>query len=424
MQHRIKPPDSNRLKGRASRFDIWARKLLLKRLALLDNCLVTTQEDTLIIIEQQTPVERRVVIRINNPRCYSHILLTGTTGAAESYILGYWDCDDLLTLIEVVLAAPALYEKLDSGWAWFREKLESVLHSFNHNSPNGSLKNIRAHYDLGNDFFSLFLDETMAYSSGIFETPTSTLHEASVAKFDRICRKINLSRHDTLIEIGTGWGGFAIHAAKHYGCRVTTTTIAREQYLKTKERVRDEKLEELVTVLDQDYRDLEGSYNKLVSIEMIEAVGHDYLDVYLAKCSSLLQDDGMMLIQGITVSDDRYNAHRRTGSFINKYIFPGSHLLSVTRVCERAAKVTDMFLLSMEDITPHYARTLHAWHQRFVTQLDAVRDLGMSEEFIRMWIFYLVFCEAGFSQRWTGDVHWVFGKPGCTPPTLPLGALP
>ena len=341
MQHRIKPPDSNKLKGRATRFDLWARRALLKKLALLENCQVVPEGDSVITIEQSAPVARRAVVRVNDRRCYSHILLSGTTGAAESYILGYWDCDDLLTLIELVLSSPTMYESFDTGWALLSEKLAAVLHSFNRNSQDRSLKNIMAHYDLGNDFFSLFLDETMAYSSGIFETQESTLHEASIAKFDRICRKLNLTSDDSLIEIGTGWGGFAIHAAKHYGCQVTTTTISREQYVKAKERVHNEGLDELVTVLDQDYRELKGTYSKLVSIEMIEAVGDDYLDVYLAKCGSLLRNDGMMLIQGITVSDDRYDSHRRTGSFINRYIFPGSHLLSIARVCEGVARSSD-----------------------------------------------------------------------------------
>ncbi len=424
MEHRIKPPDLNRVKGTVNRFDVWARSVFLKKLTLIENCSVSVGAPDMITLEQVTPGgSRRAVLHIHDSRCFRHILLTGTTGASESYILGYWDCDDLLTLIEIVLSSPAGYEGLDRGWAWLAEKGEALLHRFKHNSPEGSLRNIMAHYDLGNDFFSLFLDETMAYSCGIFEKPDATLYEASIAKFERICRKLDLSPSDSLIEIGTGWGGFAVYAAKHYGCRVTTTTISREQFAKARERVQQEGLEELVTVVDKDYRDLSGSYSKLVSIEMIEAVGHHYLDRYFSVCSRLLRPDGMMLIQGITVPDHRYHAHRQMGSFINKYIFPGSHLLSVGAVCQSVAASTDMFLVSVEDITPHYARTLNAWRQRFMAKLDDVRALGMSEAFIRMWFFYLVFCEAGFAQRWMGDVHWVFGKPKCRPRALPLGGL-
>jgi len=423
MHHRIKPPDSIKLGSRANRFDRWARRVLLTKLGLIENCTVTVSADDAITLEQRTSgSSRRVVIRINDARGFRHVLLAGTTGAAESYILGYWDCDDLLLLLEVVLSSPAGYESMDSGWAWLAERGAALLHRFNRNSPAGSLKNIMAHYDLGNDFFSLFLDETMAYSCAVFEKPDSTLYEASVAKFDRICHKLDLSRDDTLIEIGSGWGGFAIHAAKHYGCHVTTTTISREQYAKARERVHAEGLDDRVSVIDKDYRALTGTFSKLVSIEMIEAVGHDYLQTYLATCGRLLRDDGMMLIQGITVPDDRYDAHRQLGSFINKYIFPGSHLLSNRIVCDGVTKATDMFLVGVEDITPHYALTLNAWRQRFLVCLDEVRALGMSETFIRMWIFYLVFCEAGFVQRWTGNLQWVFGKPRCKPPTLRLGA--
>lgn len=421
MQHRIKPPDSNKLRGSATRFDRWARSLLLKKLGQIENCRIAADETHAVTLEQAMPgVVRRAVLRINDPRCFSHILLAGTTGAAESYILGYWDCDDLQTLIEIVLSSPAAYTSIDSGWAWLAEKIEAVLSRFNRNSPAGSLKNIMAHYDLGNDFFSIFLDATMAYSCGFFERPDSSLREASVAKFDRICRKLALSSADSLIEIGTGWGGFAVHAAKHYGCRVTTTTISREQYLKARERVQAEGVEELVTVIDKDYRDLTGSYSRLVSIEMIEAVGHDYLETFFGICGRLLRDDGMMLIQGITVPDDRYETHRQVGSFINKYIFPGSHLVSVRSVCAAVTAATDMFLANVEDITPHYVRTLHAWRDGFLANLDKVRALGMSEPFIRMWLFYLIFCEAGFARRWTGDVQWVFGKPGCHPPVMRL----
>ena len=423
MRHRIKPPASNSARGWTARFERALRRILLRKVAQLEHGRITEESPNTFVIEQSAPLARRVTLHIRDPRCYGHILLAGTTGAAESYILGDWDCDDLAALIEIVLSSPRVYEGIDSGWAWLGERVGALLHLRNRNSPEGSLRNIMAHYDLGNDFFGLFLDETMAYSCGVFERPDSTLHEASLAKFERICRKLDLSRDDSLVEIGTGWGGFAIYAAQRYGCRVTTTTISREQYDEARKRVQAAGVGELVTVINQDYRDLTGTYSKLVSIEMIEAVGEDYLNQFLGICGRLLREDGLMAIQGITVPDDRYHKHRQLGSFINKYIFPGSHLVSVRRICEGVAAETDMFLASVEDITPHYARTLREWRHRFEANLDQVRAQGMSEAFIRMWRFYLVFCEAGFTQRWTGDVQWVFGKPRSRPPLLPLGEV-
>ena len=335
-------------------------------------------------------------------------------------MLGLWDSDDLVNAAQTIMANSSVYEGLDSGTAWISERIESVLHRLNKNTPRGSLKNIISHYDLGNEFFGIFLDKTMAYSSGIFETADASLHDASIAKFDHICRKLRLKPTDSLIEIGTGWGGFAVYAAKQYGCRVTTTTISREQLAFATERVKAAGLVDRVSVIDQDYRDLTGTYDKLVSIEMIEAVGHDFLGDFFQKCGSLLAEDGMMALQAITVPDERYSKHKDLGSFINKYIFPGSHLLSVRCICEGIAAETDMHLSNIEDITLHYARTLQLWREAFEAALPRVRALGMSDAFIRMWRFYLAFCEAGFRARWIGDAQLVFSKPSCTDDCLLL----
>jgi len=350
-------------------------------------------------------------ITVHDQRAYTRMMWAGTTGLAEAYIMGLWDADDLVKAARTVIANSAVYEHIDSGAAWISERISSLLHRFNKNTPRGSVKNIVSHYDLGNAFFSIFLDDTMAYSSGIFEHEGATLREASIAKFDHICRKLRLRDTHHVLEIGTGWGGFAIHAAREYGCRVTTTTISREQFVYATERVKKAGLSDRVTVIAKDYRELDGQYDRLVSIEMIEAVGDAFLDSFFAKCGSLLKPNGMLALQAITISDDRYAQHKGSGSFINRYIFPGSHLLSVSKICDGIASQTDMHLCNIEDITLHYARTLQLWRERFEKNLDRVRSLGMSDAFIRMWIFYLAFCEAGFAERWLGDLQFVFSKP-------------
>jgi cyclopropane-fatty-acyl-phospholipid synthase len=421
MKHRIKPPDRTRVGSSIRLLDRIARHLLLAKLGTLRRGQITVDDGTRHVLGSSAGGSLEpVTVSVRDPRCYRRMLFCGTTGAAEAYILGLWDTDDLPGAISTIMANGELYERMDSGFGWLFERVEGILHRLNKNTPHGSLKNIVSHYDLGNDFFSLFLDETMAYSSGIFEHEHSTLREASEAKFDHICRKLRLKPSDTLIEIGTGWGGFAIHAAKHYGCHVTTTTISREQYAYARDRVKQAGLSESVNVIDQDYRDLTGSYDKLVSIEMIEAVGDDFLGIFFRKCSSLLNDRGLMALQAITVSDERYERHKRLGSFINKYIFPGSHLLSARCICDGIAEETDMHLSNIEDITPHYARTLCCWRERFISKLEKVREMAISEEFIRMWIFYLACCEAGFAQRWIGDMQLVFAKPKCEEYTLVL----
>jgi cyclopropane-fatty-acyl-phospholipid synthase len=285
--------------------------------------------------------------------------------------------------------------------------------------------NIAAHYDLGNDFYALFLDRTMTYSSGLFESPDATLEEASLAKYDRICRKLTLSSRDHVLEIGTGWGGFALHAATNYGCRVTTTTISRAQQDFARERIRGAGLEGRVDVLLQDYRNLTGKYDKLVSIEMIEAVGHHYLNAFFNACSGLLKDDGEMLLQAITIRDQVFDRHKRSVDFIKRYIFPGSCIPSVAAISLAVARVTDLRLFHLEDITPHYARTLQAWRRKFFDNLEEVRKLGYPETFIRMWEYYLSYCEAGFAERYLGDAQMLFTKPLSRkeplPPGLPKG---
>ncbi len=305
----------------------------------------------------------------------------------------------------------AVMEAMDSGLARLASPVRKLLHYLNRNTKDGSARNIAAHYDLGNDFFELILDRTLMYSCAIFERPDATLDEAALAKVERICRKLELRPTDHLVEIGTGWGGFAIHAAKNYGCRVTTTTISLAQHGYAVKRIAAEGLQERITVLLKDYRDLEGQFDKAVSIEMIEAVGHHFVDSYFRKCSGLLKPDGMMLLQAITIADQNYKSALRNVDFIKKYIFPGSFIPSVTALCDSITRASDLRLFHLEDLTPNYAETLKHWRLRLFQHLDRVRSLGYPEEFIRMWEFYLCYCEGGFRERYIGDVQMLLTKP-------------
>jgi cyclopropane-fatty-acyl-phospholipid synthase len=304
-------------------------------------------------------------------------------------------------------------EAMDSRWSLLSRPLRRLFHFLHRNSRNGSARNIAAHYDLGNELYELMLDETMAYSCGIFANEQTTLAEASRAKFDAACRKLELQPGDHLLEIGTGWGGMAIHAAQHYGCRVTTTTISRRQHDYAAERIARAGLGERITLRFDDYRDLKGSYDKLVSIEMIEAVGARFLDTYFAKCAALLKDSGAMLLQAITIQDQHYRAALRSVDFIQRYVFPGSFIPSVSAIGDSLRRATDMKIFHLEDIGPHYARTLALWRRNFFGNLAAVRRLGLPEQFIRLWEFYLCYCEGGFAERQLGDVQMLLTRPGC-----------
>jgi cyclopropane-fatty-acyl-phospholipid synthase len=333
---------------------------------------------------------------------------------------GFWSTDDLTTLVRIIVLNRRLLTDIEGGLAAFTQPLHWLMHALRKNTQAGSRKNIEAHYDLGNDFYRLWLDATMTYSCNIFERDGATLEEAATAKYDRICRKLAFRPDDHVLEIGTGWGGFAVHAAKHYGCRVTTTTISQQQHDWAKERFEREGVADRVELLFEDYRDLKGKYDKLVSIEMIEAVGHHFLDTYLKVCSDRLKDNGMMALQAITIIDQAYEAQIRSVDFIRRYIFPGGFIPSITAITRALAKVTDLRLSHLEDLTPHYARTLQVWRERFFANLDAVRKLGYPETFIRMWEYYLCYCEGAFLERYIGNVQMVLAKPDCRiAPILP-----
>lgn len=358
-----------------------------------------------------------VVVQVHDPAFYRAILTGGVLGAGEAYMAGHWSTSDLAGLMRLLLQNLSVYEGLESGLARFLGPARRLENFLRRNTLSGSRRNIHAHYDLGNEFFKLFLDETMAYSSAIFERQDATLAEASVAKMDRLCQRLQLRPEDHLVEIGTGWGGLALHAARHYGCRVTTTTISQEQHRLARQRVADAGLSDRVTVLLQDYRLLEGRYDKLVSVEMIEAVGHQYFDTFFAKCAALLKPDGMMALQAITITDQYFPAYLRGTDFIRKYIFPGGCLTSLLALAQSAGKVSPLRLVHQEDFGLHYAETLRRWRAAFLEQLDAVRAQGYSDAFLRMWEFYLCLCEAGFEEREIGVSQLVYCMPGARPGT-------
>jgi cyclopropane-fatty-acyl-phospholipid synthase len=362
----------------------------------------------------------QATVWIHDERFYTQVLLGGSIGAGEAYMVGYWSADDLTRTIRIILLNREVFAGLDGGWARLTRPLHEILHFLRRNTEEGSRLNIAAHYDLGNDFYELFLDETLTYSCGIFEQAETSLKDASLAKYERICRKLELSPRDHVLEVGTGWGGFAIHAASRYGCRITTTTISRSQYDLARQRVQAAGLQDRVKILFKDYRGLEGSYDKLVSIEMIEAVGHRYLGTFLRCCSDRLKPEAMILLQAITIADHVFQAHKRSVDFIKRYIFPGGCIPSVSAICASMAAETDLRLFHLEDLTPHYVTTLREWRSRFLANGDQVLGLGYSETFLRMWEFYLCYCEAGFAERYLGDVQMLLTKPLCRrSPILP-----
>jgi cyclopropane-fatty-acyl-phospholipid synthase len=402
--------------------DRLARRAVWRQLDRLQvGCITVLDGRQVRVFGNPLDSEPRAAIRVHHPRFYWHTVAGGHLGAAESFLRGEWSCDDLVALIRVFSRNAAVLDEVEGGFARLLKPLQVIAHRWHRNTRRGSRRNIAAHYDLSNEFYALFLDDTMTYSCGIFPRSDATLHEASLEKYDRICRKLELTPRDHVIEVGGGWGGFALYAAGHYGCRVTTTTISQRQYEKAAERIRAANLTDRITLVKQDYRDLDGQFDKLVSIEMIEAVGHEYLPVYFAKCCRLLKPAGMMLLQAITIPDERYDTYRRSADFIQRYVFPGGCLPSLS-VIGRCLKGTDFRLFHLEDFGAHYVRTLLEWRRRFWENIDRVRGLGMSEEFVRMWEFYLCYCAGGFEERQIGVSQILLTKPQCRRKPL-LGTL-
>ncbi|MBK6008392.1 class I SAM-dependent methyltransferase [Ramlibacter ginsenosidimutans] len=387
----------------------FAARVLRSRLALLQHGQVTLVEggrhETFGRASERCALHCTVHVR--DRRFFAEVAFGGSVGAGESFMAGDWWTDDLTALVRILLVNREVLEGLDSGFSRLSEIARRLLHATARNTRTGSRRNIAAHYDIGNDFFERMLDPSMMYSCAFFERADMDLQQAQIAKLDRLCCKLDLQPGDHLLEIGTGWGALAIHAASRYGCRVTTTTISREQHALATERVRAAGLQDRITVLERDYRDLEGRYDKLVSVEMIEAVGHQYFDAFFRRCGELLAPGGTMVLQSITIADAQYEAARDSVDFIKRHIFPGCCIPSVGALVSSAARASALRVVDLEDIGPHYARTLALWRENLFANADALRARGYPDALLRMFDFYLSYCEGGFAERALGDVQFV-----------------
>ncbi|WP_397449809.1 class I SAM-dependent methyltransferase [Pseudomonas sp. NA-150] len=350
-------------------------------------------------------------IHIQDTATWGLVASNGSIGAGEAFIHGYWSTPDLTTVIRVFVSNLDVLDAMEGGLARLSRPFIQGLHWLNRNTRKGSQKNIAAHYDLGNELFEQFLDPTMMYSAAQFLTPDDSLEQAQMNKLDRICQKLALKPTDHLLEIGTGWGSMAIYAAQSYGCRVTTTTLSKEQFAYTEARIIKLGLQDRITLLLEDYRDLTGEFDKLVSIEMIEAVGHRFLPTYFKQCAQLLKKNGLMVLQAITIREQRYEQAKNNVDFIQRYIFPGGALPSVQRMLDIVSRDTDMNLMHMEDFGLHYARTLRIWHDNFRHAHGYLMELGYDDYFLRLWEFYLCYCEGGFLERTIGTAQLVLAKP-------------
>lgn len=410
--------DPRHLTGTAkpTMLDQLARKLVLRQMRRIESGHITVRENGSVSTYGEDPSTAliHVTVDVLDPSFYCDVAFGGTIGAGEAYMRGTWKADDLVNLVRILLRNRDVMEDMDKGSARVTRPLQNLFHKLNRNTRDGARRNISAHYDLGNDFFRLWLDETMMYSSAIFENETDSLADAQRHRLDAICDKLDLGPDDHVVEIGTGWGGFALHAAQTRGCRVTTTTISEQQYALARERVQQAGLEDKIEILLEDYRDLTGRYDKLVSIEMIEAIGSENYEAYFAKCNELLRPGGQMLIQAITTLDRQHELLKKEVDFIQRYIFPGGCLPSVSAMAGAIGRVNELLITSLEDIGRHYALTLKHWRRNFFTQIDKVRALGYPEEFIRMWEFYLTYCEGGFADRAISNVLLVAEKPAYT----------
>lgn len=359
-------------------------------------------------------------ILVRDPRFWAAVAKRGSIGAGEAYAKEWWTSDDPTAVVRLFVRNQEALSGMEEGWARLSRPFFRLYHALRRNTERGSRENIAAHYDLSNEFFSLFLDESMTYSCGIWESPESTLLEASTAKIDRLCRKLDLRPDDHLLEIGTGWGAFAIHAAREYGCRVTTTTISAEQHAVARKRIRDAGLEDRIDLRLEDYRRLEGTFDKLVSVEMIEAVGHAYFEEFFRRCAARLNPKGVMALQAITIADQHYERARDSVDFIQRHIFPGSCIPSITALSTAMTRASDLRLVHMEEIGTHYVPTLAQWRRNLREKYHEARALGFDDELLRLWDFYFCYCEGGFAERHIGNAQLLFARPDARPePILP-----
>ena len=350
-------------------------------------------------------------IVVHDSSFYKDVVMGGSIGASEAYIDGKWTSPNLTRVIQIMAKNQSQLDELDSKTQWLTQFKNLLLRRKNANTEQGSKRNILAHYDIGNELYERFLDPSMQYSSAIYSSEALTLDEAQQNKMRTICERLELSETDHVVEIGTGWGGLAIYMAQHYGCQVTTTTISDAQHNLAEQRIKHLGLTHKITLLKQDYRNLTGQYDKLVSIEMIEAVGHEYMQTFFETCSNLLKPTGKMLVQAITIADGRYEKYRKGVDFIQKYIFPGGCLPSVSVMSNHLATHTDMVIHEVDDIGLHYARTLNDWKTAFDKSWEELQTLGYSEEFKRLWTFYFCYCEGAFLERVISTHHIVARKP-------------
>jgi cyclopropane-fatty-acyl-phospholipid synthase len=396
-------------------FDQFLRRQVLNQLAQLRHGWLLLADDDEQLEFGQADSSRpdlKIRIEILDPACYRAIAANGSVGAGEAFVNGLWRCDDLVGLAQLLVRNRDLLDGMERGIARLGGMAMRAWAALRHNSREGSRRNIAAHYDLGNDFFALFLSSDLMYSSAIWTDPSDTLEIASTRKLERICRKLDLKPTDRVLEIGTGWGGFALYAAQNYGCHVTTTTISREQHALASSRVADLDLGSYIDVLLEDYRDLRGQYDKLASIEMVEAIGGSNLDTYFERLGALLKPDGLALIQAITIEDHRYAQALKSVDYIKRHVFPGSFLPSINALLESKTRASDLALTHLEDFGQSYALTLKAWRERFLARLAQVRAQGFEERFIRQWEFYLAYCEGGFRERAIGVAQMLMAKPG------------
>lgn len=388
-----------------------ARAMAFKSLQLLHIGRLTIEEaydDQDSVIEQfgfAHEGQPQAHIRITHPGFYGRVLKGGSIAAAEAYMDGWWDSPNLTAVTELMARNLSALDQLEAQSSWMTRAMNKVGHWLKRNSIVRAKQNIEAHYDLGNDLYQTFLDERMLYSSALYLNTSDSLEQAQIQKMDRLCQQLQLTEHDRVIEIGTGWGAMAIYMAQHYGCHVTTTTISEEQYAYAQAEVARLGLEARITLLKQDYRLLNGQFDKLVSIEMIEAVGKAYLPSYIAKCQSLLKPGGLMAIQAITIADQRYDYYSNNVDFIQKYIFPGGFLPSITVLTQMATRHTDFIVRDVFDLGMDYAKTLADWRLRFEAAINRVEALGYDQRFVRMWRYYLCYCEGGFNARTISTIH-------------------
>ncbi|TMN35832.1 class I SAM-dependent methyltransferase [Pseudoalteromonas piscicida] len=394
-----------------STFDRLYKKLVFGALNTLETGKVILVEGDQKYCFGESETSLSVDIHVHSAQMYKLFALGGSVGAGESYILGHWSCSDLTKLIEIFVLNQAQLDAFENKFAFFSGIANKIKHLKNKNSKQGSKRNIVAHYDLGNDLYESFLSEEMLYSSAVYPSKEASLEEAQQHKLAAICERLDLQPTDKVVEIGTGWGAFAVYAAKNYGCHITTTTISEEQHAYVKALIEKEGLQQQITLLKRDYRELDGQYDKLVSIEMIEAVGHAYLSGFFAKCNDLLKPTGAMLIQAITIACQRYQHYLKQSDFIQQYIFPGGCLPSVSEMSKQIVNSTDMVVHELHDIGLHYARTLYDWRVRFEKAWPSLDSKRFDERFYRLWQFYLCYCEGAFKQRATSAVHLVARKP-------------